>query len=99
MRFEWDEAKNNLNLKKHKIDFESASFVFDDPHALSYQDRETDNEVRWQTMGLIAGGSMMILVSHADRQEDGEEVIRIISARKATPSERRAYEEGRWPPS
>lgn len=98
MRFEWDEAKNSLNLMKHGISFEAAALVFDDPHALSYQDREIDGEKRWQTMGII-GGSVTILVAHTYRYEDGEEVIRMISARKATSSERRAYEEGRWPPS
>lgn len=98
MRFEWDEAKNGLNLIKHGISFEAAALVFDDPHALNYQDREIEGEERWQTMGVI-GGSVTILVAHTYRQEDGEEVIRMISARKATSSERRAYEEGRWPPS
>ena len=97
MRFEWDEAKNRLNLRNHGIGFEAAALVFDDAHALSYQDREIDGEERWQTVGVI-GESITILVAHAYGQENGKEVIRIISARKATPSERRAYEEGRWPP-
>ena len=98
MRFEWNEDKNRLNLIKHGISFEAAELVFDDPHALSYQDREIDGEERWQTMGVI-GGSITVLVAHTRREEDAEEIIRIISARKATASARRAYEEGQWPNS
>jgi hypothetical protein len=97
MRFEWDEDKNRPNLRKHKISFANAKVVFNDPHALSYQEREVGSEERWQTLGVI-GGSITVLVAHTYREEDGEEVIRIVSARKATPSERRAYEEGKWPP-
>lgn len=97
MRFEWDETKNRRNLGKHKISFETARLVFDDPHALSYREREMDGEGRWQTLGRI-GGSITVLVAHTYWEEDGEEVIRIISAPNATLSERRAYEEGEWPP-
>ena len=92
MRFEWDEAKNRRNLAKHCISFETAKLVFDDPHALSIQDRAVENEERWQTLGMI-GGVVVVLVAHAYREEYGEEVVRLISARKATPLERRAYEE------
>ncbi len=70
--------------------------VFDDPDALADRDREVDDEVRWQTVGVI-GGSITVLVAFTYREEDGDEVIRIISARKASPSERRAYGEGNWP--
>jgi hypothetical protein len=96
MRFEWDEVKNRRNIRKHKISFENAKLVFDDPHALAERDREVDDEVRWLTVGVI-GGSIAVVVAYTYREEDGEEVIRIISARKAAPSERRAYGEGSWP--
>ncbi len=56
-----------------------------------------DGEERWQTLGVI-GGSITVLVAHTYREENGEEVVRIVSARNATPSERTAYEEGKWPP-
>ncbi len=92
MRFEWDEAKNRRNLAKHRISFETAKLVFEDPRALSIQDRTVDDEERWQTLGLI-GGVVVVLVAHTHREENGEEVIRLVSARKATPMERRAYEE------
>jgi uncharacterized DUF497 family protein len=96
MRFEWDDVKDRRNLRKHKISFENAKRVFDDPHALADPDREVDDEVRWQTVGVI-GDSITIVVAYTYREEDGEEVIRIISARKASPLERRAYGEGNWP--
>ena len=70
--------------------------VFDGPHALADRDREVDEEERWQAVGLM-GGSITVVVAFTYREEDGEEVIRIISARKASPSERRAYGEGNWP--
>jgi uncharacterized DUF497 family protein len=91
MRFEWDEAKNRRNLAKHSISFETAKSVFEDPHALSVQDRAVEDEERWQTLGRV-GGVVVVLVAHTYDEENGEEVIRLISARKATPLERRAYE-------
>ena len=98
MRFEWDEGKNSRNLAKHKINFETAALVFDDPHAISTPERVAEGEQRWQTLGMI-GGVAVVLVAHAYREEDGDEVIRIISARKATSHERREYEEAYKGPS
>lgn len=94
MLFQWDEAKNRRNLAKHKISFETAKLVFEDPLALSRKDRVVEGEERWQTLGVI-DGVLVMLVAHTYWEEDGEEVVRIISARKATSPERRAYEEGR----
>ncbi len=94
MRFHWDEEKSRQNLAKHRVSFETARLVFDDPYALSLQDRVVEDEERWQTLGLV-GGVAVILVAHTVGEEDGEEVIRIISARKATRHERKAYEESR----
>jgi len=91
MRFEWEENKNRSNVAKHKVSFETAIAVFDDQHALSILDRIVNGEERWQTLGMIAG--ILLIVAHTWRDEDGAEVIRLISARKATPSERRAYAE------
>jgi uncharacterized protein len=93
MRFVWDMKKSRLNLAKHKVSFEIASLVFEDPHSISRFDRIEGGEERWQTLG-VAIGVAVLLVAHADYVESGEEVIRIISARKATPHERRFYEEG-----
>ena len=93
MRFIWQERKSRRNLAKHKVSFETAMLVFDDPRAISRLDRIEHGEERWQTVGL-AGGIVVLLVAHTYYDEDGEEVIRIISARKATPHERKMYEQG-----
>jgi uncharacterized protein len=90
MRFEWDEAKNRQNLAKHKISFELGALVFDDPCALSDQDRFVEGEERWQTIGAIGG--VAVVVAHTWWEEDGEEVIRLISARRASSAERKHYE-------
>jgi uncharacterized protein len=89
MRFEWDEDKNRRNLAKHKVSFETASLVFGDPQLLSIQDRVVEGEERWQTVGMVSG--TVLLVAHTYREEAGDEVIRLISARKAIAGERRAY--------
>jgi uncharacterized DUF497 family protein len=70
-----------------------AALVFEDPHSISRFDRIKDGEERWQTLG-VAAGAAVLLVAHVDYEESGEEVVRIISARKATPHERKFYEEG-----
>ena len=90
MRFEWDETKNRSNLKKHGIEFETAVLVFEDTHALSALDRSIDGEERWQTIGTI--GFHIVLVAHLWWDQDGEEVIRLISARKASSAEKKGYE-------
>src|SRR5271167_2848979 len=95
--FEWDENKDRANRAKHGIDFVFASMAFDDPLALTIQDRDTDGEQRYQLIGAVF--TRIILVAHAVRVNDQtisteeEFVIRIISARKATPAERKLYEE------
>jgi len=90
MLISWNENKNKTNIIKHKISFELAQDVFDDPYRLSIQDRiEDDGEERWQTIGVV-DGVVMILVAHTYTGDD----IRIISARKASRTERRRYEEG-----
>jgi uncharacterized DUF497 family protein len=93
MRFEWDDDKNRRNLAKHKFSFETARLVFDDPQVRSIQDRVVEGEERWQTIGMVSG--TVLLVAHTYRGEAGDEVIRLISARKAVAHERRAYEKSR----
>ncbi|EQD74882.1 protein containing DUF497 [mine drainage metagenome] len=94
-RFEWDPAKAASNLRKHRISFEVAIRVFADPFALVKQDRIENKESRWQTLGLV-DGYLLLLVAHTVRdEEDGTEVIRIISVRRAEPKERRCYEQNR----
>ena len=92
MRFEWDARKDAANRLKHGVSFELARRVFDDPNHLSIQDRHEAGEERWQTLGLV-GPHASILVAHTYGDENGEEIIRIISARKATKRERQIYDE------
>ena len=94
MSWNWDENKNRSNKRKHGLSFESAQYVFTDPLALTRSDTFPDEE-RYQTIGLV--GSQIILVVHTwpeINQILGQEVGRIISARKATTYEKRAYEQG-----
>ncbi len=93
MRFVWNEQKSRQSCAKHNVSFETATLVFDDPPAVSRSERIEDGEERWQTLGS-AGGVVILLVAHTYYEEGGEEVIGIISARKATPQERKIYEEG-----
>ena len=92
MRFDWDENKNRSNYRKHRVLFETAALVFDDPNFVMLQDREVEGEVRWQTVGRVEG-VLLLLVALTLEDEDGEELVRIISAREVTPHERRRYEE------
>ena len=92
--FEWDEAKASTNVRKHGVSFEDAMLVFADPFALVDQDRIAGAEVRWQTLGLV-GGILLLLVAHTVRSEAQDEIIRIISARRATRKERQRYDENR----
>lgn len=92
-RFEWDLDKANRNLKKHQVSFEAATRAFADPFALSEQDRIENGEYRWQTLGIV-DGYLLLLVAHTVLDdEDGIEVVRIISARRAEPKERKRYEQ------
>ncbi len=97
IRFEWDETKNQANRRKHGISFDTAIRAFADPFALSEQDRIEGGEQRWQTLGSVEGG-LILLVAHTVGFEDELEVIPIISARRADPKERKRYEqENRYP--
>ena len=92
-RFEWDAAKAKINVAKHHVSFETAALVFSDPFAFVEQDRIENGERRWKTIGLV-GGYLLLLVAHTVQDgEDGTEVIRIISARRAEPKERKRYEQ------
>jgi uncharacterized protein len=90
IRFEWGEAKNRSNKKKHGIDFETAQLIFDDPHCISFVERVSDGEERWHAIGSIEN-IIVIVVVHTYREEVSDEVIRIISARRATRHERKLY--------
>jgi uncharacterized DUF497 family protein len=96
IRFEWDEAKNLSNRRKHGITFEEACAAFLDPLYVSVQGRKEDGEPRWLTLGIVEG-LLLLTVAQTVREERDHgtlvEVIRIISARQATRKKRRRYED------
>ena len=94
MRWTWDQAKNTANLRAHGLSFETAVFVFDDRMSLTQEDPYL-HEQRWRTIGMVGTQAVMVVHTWPDvHTETGDEVGRIISARKATRGEREAYEEG-----
>ena len=93
MRCNWDEEKNRINRRKHGVDFEEAKTVFDDPLAVSIFDHEHSiTEERWLTIGMSSQGQLWVVV-HTHLVINGEDLARIISARRPTAHERRSYEE------
>ena len=95
MKFQWDEAKNRSNKRKHDMDFEFASLAFLDIHHFSIQDRIEGGEMRWQTYGEVAGRSVVLVAHTWTEDEGGEDIIPIMSARRAVRRERKLYEENR----
>lgn len=91
VRFEWDEKKNQSNLLKHGVDFETAQSIFDDPNCVTFVERIHDGEPRWHAIGRVEGLILLVAV-HTYREDGPDEVIRIISARQATRHERKLYE-------
>jgi uncharacterized DUF497 family protein len=92
VRFDWNADKAASNLRKHGVSFETAMRVFADPLALMEQDRIEGGEQRWRALGQVEGW-LMLVVAYTIWDEDDGEVIRIISARRAEPKERRRYEQ------
>ena len=94
-RFYWDPVKAASNFRKHGVTFETAVRVFADPLATTKFDGVERGERRWRTVGKIDGIGL-IFVAHTIWEEDedgqGVEIIRIISARRATARERRRHE-------
>ena len=89
MEYKWNETKATLNERKHGIDFADAVMVFEDGNALTIEDSD-HGESRFITMGVDASGKLLVVVySYGD-----ENMIRIISARKANKIEQRFYSRG-----
>lgn len=85
LSIEWDARKNSLNLKKHGVGFKEASGVFFDENRVEIFDTiHSEHEDRFAVIGMVRD---ILLVIYTDRQDS----LRIISARKATPSERKIY--------
>ena len=91
MRFEWDERKNTANKQKHGVTFEEASSVFYDDDARFKSDPDhSESEDRFLLLG-VSSRLKILVVFHCYRE--GDEVVRIISARQATTNEKREYME------
>mgnify|MGYP001605807418 CR=1 FL=1 len=92
IKFEWDYVKAASNIEKHGVSFDEAKSVFYDEFAIQfYDDENSDSEERFLMLG-VSNNSRILLVCHCERG-DGE-IIRIISARKATKNERKHYQGG-----
>lgn len=90
MRFEWDEFKAEANVQKHRVSFFEAIEVLRNPYQYTvYDDRHSESEDRFITIGLTTAGRLVVVV-HAEKQD----AARIISARVATRRERKDYEDG-----
>ena len=93
MIFEWSEEKNDLNLQKHGVGFEEAKEIFSDPFHVSKLDHRFNYfEERWITVGATSKEAILV-VANMFFDEEGEEIIRIISARRANQKERIFYEQ------
>jgi len=86
LNFEWDEAKRRENLAKHRVEFADAATAFEDDNTITLPDEESDAEDRFVTMAMDALGRILVIV-YTWRGD----TIRLISARKATPRERKNY--------
>ncbi len=87
MRFEWDEEKSRVNIRKHGFDFADAREVFSGSMLTAMDDREDYGEDRWTGIGMLQG--RVVVVVFTERWDDA---IRIISLRKALAHERKQYE-------
>ena len=89
-RFDWDEAKNRLNMRKHGIGFSTAVRLFSQPHCIRLDTGEDYQEDRWIAVGWI--GPVIGLLVFTERDDGPNRIIRIISARKASIREVALYE-------
>lgn len=90
MARDWDEQKNKLNKRHHKLSFETARLVFQDPFAVTAEDYIDENgKMRYQTIGLVGG--LLLFVAHVYRIIDGQERPWLIPARKAVKYEEKIY--------
>ena len=90
--FSWDTRKAIINFGKHGVSFEEAATIFADTEGLNWEDSvHSAQETRYKRVGMSVGGNILITVYTVRRTKDGKETIRIISARRASRKERKAY--------
>jgi uncharacterized DUF497 family protein len=93
--FEWDASKARINLAKHQVSFEEAKTLLNDPLMLTVIDEShSKDEGRFISIGRSVRGRILLLIHTESHETEDSLVIRIISCRKATKSERKTYEEG-----
>jgi uncharacterized DUF497 family protein len=91
VEFEWDPQKNQANIRNHGVSFQTASLVFYDPNIVYRNDEQhSDAEQRDIAIGVAGSGGVLFVVNTI-RGDEQQEIIRIISARPATKTERREY--------
>ncbi len=87
MKFQWDEEKNEQNIRKHGLDFADAWEVFQSPLLARIDNREDYGEDRWQGIGVLQGRTVVVVFAERDR-----DIVRIISLRVANKNEKKQYE-------
>jgi uncharacterized protein len=95
IRFEWDPDKAAANRQKHRVSFEEACTVFADPSILTIHDEShSEDEDRWVSMGRTMAGRLVVAIhTWPEPDESGDEVMRLISARRANKREQSVYVE------
>jgi uncharacterized DUF497 family protein len=94
--FEWDKDKAKSNFLKHKVSFDEARTIFGDELAVTFRDDfHSDSENRYISIGMSINTRVLLVVHTEQDKTKNEVIIRIISSRKATASERKTYEKGR----
>jgi uncharacterized DUF497 family protein len=92
--FDWDPDKERANLRKHGLSFRQAASVFRDPNQLSrFDERHSEKEDRWITLGIDGAGILRVVVHTFEQVDENLWRIRIISARKANLDEAKKYDE------
>lgn len=92
LRFTWSPAKAKRNAAKHHVSFEAAKQVFSDPHMIVVEDcKDEHGELRYHAIGYGANPHILLTVVFADRSSNEQEVLHIISARRADDYEQSAY--------
>jgi uncharacterized DUF497 family protein len=91
VRFEWDEQKDEINIRKHGVPFTTAVLIFEDPNCLTFPESVKAGETRWHAIGAVQNSLLFLTVVHTYTEQGAGQLVRIISARRATSQERRLY--------
>ena len=95
MRFDWDDSKAEANRRKHGVGFDEAAEALMDPaRVVTFDVQHSADEDRWEVIGL-SGKLRLLTVIHTEWDDDGEEVVRIITARRANKDEVKRYDQQR----